>query len=431
MTSKTNRPQWGERTLAIHAGEGIDPVTRASSPNLVMSSTFAPSEMAGFSARNRSGYEGYVYARLSNPTVKQLEEKLAALEAGEMALCFGSGMAAAHALLAGRLSEGDHLVISDTNYVGVAELVRDTLPRFGIAVSPVDTSDLDQVAAAIKPNTKMVWLETPANPIMRLTDIAAVAGLAHTAGVRDVVVDSTFASPIATRPLSLGADFVMHSLTKYIGGHGDALGGAVIGRREELEALNLEATVHYGGVLSPFNAWLILRGAATLPLRMKAHEETALEGRALAGGAPAHQAGALPRPSIPPAARACPPADEEFFRHDDLRGGRRPGAGGAHDRDAGGGALCRLARPSPLAGLLDPHRRPDEIHLPPRPARRKGATGNSPATASSASRSASRTPPTSSPISNGCCEQQPPPILVYSAVRRIDVGGLERRIGYS
>jgi len=277
MTKNTNRPQWGERTLAIHAGEGIDPVTRASSPNLVMSSTFAPNEMAGFSARNRSGYEGYVYARLSNPTVKQLEEKLAALEGGEMALTFGSGMAAAHALLAGRLSEGDHLVISDTNYVGVAELVRDTLPRFGIAVTPVDTSDLDHVAAAIRPETKMVWLETPANPIMRLTDIAAVSGLAHKVGVRDVVVDSTYASPVATRPLSLGADFVMHSLTKYIGGHGDAMGGAVVGRREELEALNLEASVHYGGVLSPFNAWLILRGAATLPLRMKAHQETALE----------------------------------------------------------------------------------------------------------------------------------------------------------
>jgi cystathionine beta-lyase/cystathionine gamma-synthase len=276
MTVKTNRPQWGERTLAIHAGEGIDPVTRASSPNLVMSSTFAPSEVAGFSARNRSGYEGYVYARLSNPTVKQLEDKLAALEGGETALGFGSGMAASHALLAGRLSQGDHLVISDTNYVGVAELVRDTLPRFGIAVTPVDTSDLDRVAAAIRPQTKMVWLETPANPIMRLTDIAAVSGLAHKAGVRDVVVDSTFASPVATRPLSLGADFVVHSLTKYIGGHGDAMGGAVIGRAEELAALNLEATVHYGGVLSPFNAWLILRGAATLPLRMRAHEETAL-----------------------------------------------------------------------------------------------------------------------------------------------------------
>ncbi len=189
MTSKTNRPHWGERTLAIHAGEGIDPVTRASSPNLAMSVTFAPTEVAGFSALNRSGYEGFVYARTSNPTVKQLEDKLAALEQGEMALCFGSGMAASHALLAGRLSAGDHLVLSDTNYVGVAELVRDTLPRFGISVTPVDTSDLDQVAAAIRPETKMVWLETPANPIMRLADIAAVSGLAHKAGVRDVVVD--------------------------------------------------------------------------------------------------------------------------------------------------------------------------------------------------------------------------------------------------
>jgi methionine-gamma-lyase len=122
----------------------------------------------------------------------------------------------------------------------------------------------------------MVWVETPANPIMILSDIKAVADLAHGKGVRDVAVDSTFASPIATRPLALGADFVIHSLTKYIGGHGDAMGGAVLGRKVDLEALNLEASVHYGGVLSPFNAWLIMRGAATLPIRMKAHEETAL-----------------------------------------------------------------------------------------------------------------------------------------------------------
>jgi methionine-gamma-lyase len=123
----------------------------------------------------------------------------------------------------------------------------------------------------------MLWIETPANPIMRLSDIHGLAELAHGRGVVDVVVDSTFASPIATRPLELGADFVVHSLTKYIGGHGDAMGGAVLGPSEDLDALNLEAMVHYGGVLSPFNAWLILRGAATFPLRMKAHEENALE----------------------------------------------------------------------------------------------------------------------------------------------------------
>jgi len=276
MTANSNDKTWRLRTTAIHAGEGPDPVTRASSPNLVMSATFAPTEVAGFSALNRAGYEGYVYARMSNPTVKQLEDKLAALEEAEAALCFASGMAASHALLAGRLSAGDHLVISDTNYVGTAELVRDSLPRWGIEVTPVDTSDTGEVAAAIRPETKMLWIETPANPIMRLSDIAGLAGLAHGLGVRDVVVDSTFATPVATRPMALGADFVVHSLTKYIGGHGDAMGGAVIGRKIELDALNLEATVHYGGVLSPFNAWLILRGCATLPIRMKAHAETAL-----------------------------------------------------------------------------------------------------------------------------------------------------------
>jgi methionine-gamma-lyase len=241
-----------------------------------MSATFAPTQATGFSARNRQGYEGFVYARLSNPTVKQLEDKLAALEGAESGQCYASGMAASSALMLARLGKGDHLVISDTNYVGTAELVRDTLPRFGIEVTPVDTSDLAMVEQAITPRTRMLWIETPANPIMRLADIAALVDLAHARKVRDVAVDSTFASPIGTRPLSLGADFVVHSLTKYIGGHGDAMGGAVLGRKSDLDALNLEATVHFGGVLSPFNAWLILRGAATLPIRMKAHEETAL-----------------------------------------------------------------------------------------------------------------------------------------------------------
>jgi methionine-gamma-lyase len=184
-------------------------------------------------------------------------------------------MAASHALMLGRLSQGDHLMISDTNYVGTAELVRDSLPRFGIAVTPVDTSDTQMVADAIRPETKMLWIETPANPIMRLSDVVTLAQLAHAKGVRDVAVDSTFASPIGLNPIALGADFVIHSLTKYIGGHGDAMGGAVLGRKADLNALNLEASVHFGGVLSPFNAWLIMRGAATLPIRMRAHQENA------------------------------------------------------------------------------------------------------------------------------------------------------------
>lgn len=268
---------WGEETLAVHAGEFVDPVTRASSPNLVMSSTFAPEKAAGFSARDEQGYDGFVYGRVSSPTVKQLEDKLAALEAAEAALAFASGVAAAHALICGRLSHGDHMIVPDANYVGIAELTRDTLPRFGIDASFVDVSNPQEVAAAIRPNTRMLWLETPANPTMKLCDIALLAKLAHDLGVRDVAVDSTYATPIATKPLLLGADFVMHSLTKYLCGHGDAMGGAVIGRKPELAALNLEATVHFGGVLSPFNAWLILRGIATLPIRMRAHEYAAMK----------------------------------------------------------------------------------------------------------------------------------------------------------
>lgn len=274
--SGANR-SWQTETTAVHAGEFVDPATRASSPNLVMSVTFAPEAVTGFSARDEQGYEGYVYGRVGSPTVAQLEAKLAALEGAEAALCFGSGVAAAHALICGRLGRGDHLILPDANYVGIAELARDTLPRFGIEVSYVDTSRPEEVAAAIRPETRMLWLETPANPTMRLCDIALLSRLAHEKGVRDVAVDSTYATPIATNPMALGADFVVHSLTKYIGGHGDAMGGAVVGRKAELDALNLEATVHFGGVLSPFNAWLILRGAATLPIRMRAHEESALK----------------------------------------------------------------------------------------------------------------------------------------------------------
>ena len=263
-------------TLAIHAGEAVDPATRASSPNLVMSATFLPRELTGFSALDEDESAGYIYARSGSPTVRQLEEKLAALESAEEARCFASGIAATHAVIMGRLSAGDHAIFSENAYSGTAEFVRNSLPRFGIKVSFADMTDPEAIVAAITPETRMLWLETPCNPTLQLADIALLSQLAHDKGVRDVVVDSTFASPIGTRPLSLGADFVVHSLTKYIGGHGDAMGGAVLGRKPDLDALNLEAAVHFGGVLSPFNAWLILRGAETLPIRMRAHQEQAM-----------------------------------------------------------------------------------------------------------------------------------------------------------
>ena len=271
--------QWeqsGLRTKAIHAGEGIDPNTGASAPNLVMSTTFAMSQPGGFSISDFEGDDApFIYSRWGNPTVRQLEEKLAVLENAQDCIAFASGMAATAGLLLGTLDSGDHLVISDTNYAGTAELVRQTLPRMGIQVSIVDTSDIQSVRCAMRDATKMLWIETPANPILRLSDIAELAEAAHEYGA-SLAVDSTFATPIATRPIELGADYVVHSLTKYIGGHGDALGGAVLGDKKSLTRLRNEALVHQGGVLSPFNAWLIARGAATLPLRMQAHEANAL-----------------------------------------------------------------------------------------------------------------------------------------------------------
>ena len=265
----------GTQTLAIHGGEAPDPVTGASTPNLVMSSTFAVEEEVSFSANNLTADTPFVYTRWDNPTTRQLEAKLAMLESAESCVAFASGMAASTAVLLAHLNQGDHLVVSNTNYPGTAEFVRDTLARLGVEVTPVDTSDGDAIEAAMRANTRMVWLETPSNPLLRISDIRSSAELAH-ANDALLVVDSTFATPIATRPLELGADLVVHSLTKYIGGHGDAMGGAVCGNQDLLGALRGEALVHYGGVISPFNAWLIMRGMATLPLRMRCHAENAL-----------------------------------------------------------------------------------------------------------------------------------------------------------
>ncbi len=271
-----NFEQYGVRTKAIHAGEQPDPTTGASAPNLVMSTTFLADPEANFSVENLEADAPYFYTRWGNPTVHQLEQKLCALEGAEAAVAFGSGMAAISALFFHRLRSGDHLVISDVTYAAAAEMTNDLLPGLGIQITKVDMSDLDAVAAAITPQTKLVYAETPCNPILRLTDIQAVAELAHWVGA-PLAVDSTFATPLATRPLMLGADFVIHSLTKYIGGHGDALGGVVLGQASEIETMRQKVAIRTGGILSPFNAWLIMRGMATLPLRMRAHEENALQ----------------------------------------------------------------------------------------------------------------------------------------------------------
>lgn len=266
----------GPQTLAIHAGEEPDPITKASSPNLVMSTTFVVDADTGFSVENLQENDPWVYTRWGNPTVDQLEVKLAALEEGESAIAFGSGMAAITTLLFHLLRAGDHAIISDVAYAALSEITKDMIPEYNIEITKVNTSDEESIRNAIRTNTKLIYIETPCNPIIRLTDIRKVAEIAHAAGAY-LIVDSTFATPAATKPLKLGADFVIHSLTKYIGGHGDALGGIIIGSQEYLTPLRKKTAIRFGGVLSPFNAWLILRGIATFPIRMRIHEENALK----------------------------------------------------------------------------------------------------------------------------------------------------------
>ncbi|KUJ73716.1 cystathionine gamma-synthase [Ruegeria marisrubri] len=268
--TKSNRHA-GPMTTAIHAGNPPDPSTKASAPPIHMSSTYLLDDVAGFSAHDLTPDSPYAYSRWANPTVAGLEAKIAALQGTEACLATASGMAAAAAIFFTFLSAGDHLVISDVSYAGVAELARETLPRMGIEVSPVNMSDIEAVAAAIRPNTRLIHTETPVNPIGRLTDLAAVSELARQAGAL-LSCDATFASPLGLDTVALGVDLTMHSTTKYIGGHGDAVGGAVAGPADLVARMRAEAAIHHGGVLSPFNAWLIARGASTLPLRMKAHQ---------------------------------------------------------------------------------------------------------------------------------------------------------------
>lgn len=264
------------RTAAIHIGETIDPSTRASAPNIVMSNSFVVDEPSGFSIDAFGEEKPYVYTRWDNPTNRMLEQKLAALENAEDCVSFATGMAATAAVLSCSLKRGDHIVAIDVHYGGAAELIRSLQTTHEIESALVDTTDLSEVEGAIVPGrTKLLWIETPANPLLTITDIAAVAKIAQQHNVK-LVVDSTLATPIATRPLDLGADYVIHSLSKYIGGHGDALGGAVVGSQRNLAAIRDDERVHQGGVLSPFNAWLIARGLATLPIRMRYHSDNAV-----------------------------------------------------------------------------------------------------------------------------------------------------------
>ncbi|WP_022893493.1 trans-sulfuration enzyme family protein [Agromyces subbeticus] len=271
------RADWTEladTTQAVHAGNAVDAGSGAIRTPIVMANSYAlpddPSTMSW------SGTEEPLYTRNSGTNQIGLQRKLAILEHGDDAVVLASGVAALHAVFFTFLKSGDHVIVPDVSYEATFRLFTELLPdKYGIHADFVDTSDLAAVRAAVRPNTRLVHIEAIANPTTRVTDVAAVAAIAHEAGAL-LSVDSTFTPPPFFRPLDHGADLVVHSLTKYINGHGDAMGGAVIGRRELVTQLKADAMVDVGGVISPFNAWLIMRGSVTLPLRLRQAFPTAL-----------------------------------------------------------------------------------------------------------------------------------------------------------
>ncbi|MFC9353283.1 trans-sulfuration enzyme family protein [Arthrobacter sp. NPDC057013] len=264
----------GTSTWAVHGGNKVDEGTGAIRKPLVMANSYLlPEDPSSMNWSDTSG--PLVYTRHHGANQEALEEKLAAAEGGEAAAVLATGVAALHGLFFTILKTGDHVVVSNVIYEAVYRLFDELLPeKYGIEATFVDVSDLDAVRAAIRPTTKLVHVETIANPTTKVADIRALADIAHAAGAL-LSVDSTYTPPPAYRPLEHGADVVTHSLTKYINGHGDAMGGVVVSSHELIGRIRGEAIVDVGGVISPFNAWLIVRGSVTLPLRLRQHYSNA------------------------------------------------------------------------------------------------------------------------------------------------------------
>ncbi|MHC6177359.1 cystathionine gamma-synthase [Glutamicibacter sp. X7] len=260
----------GFNTRFVHAGQEFEPRTGAVVPPVHFSTTYAPEAIGQLRA-------GYDYGRGTNPTRDSLQTQLAAAEQGTHAFSFGSGLAAEDSLIRAILRPGDHIVLGNDVYGGTYRLLTRVLGPWGIGSTPVDMSDANAVAAAIEANgAKLVWVETPSNPMMKITDIAALAEIAHAAGAL-LVVDNTFASPFLQQPLSLGADIVVHSTTKYIGGHSDVVGGAVVVKDEALAEQIGFIQFAVGAVSGPMDAYLTTRGLKTLGVRMRAHSENAAQ----------------------------------------------------------------------------------------------------------------------------------------------------------
>ena len=265
---------WNFSTRAVHVGNEVDKETGAIRRPITMANSYAlpydPTDM------NWSSADGNLYTRNGGANQKYLQEKLSSLEGGEDCVVLASGVAALSGLFFSLLQTGDHVIFSSVTYIAVYRLLNELFNnKFNVETTIVNTSDLEAVKAAIRPNTKLIHIETPGNPTLSISNIEEIAKIAHQNGVL-LSVDNTFASPYNQRPIELGADFVVESLTKYINGHGDAMGGAIIGKKEYLDIIRAQAQVNLGGTISPFNAWLIMRGAVTLPLRMQRHNDNAL-----------------------------------------------------------------------------------------------------------------------------------------------------------
>lgn len=259
---KTNK-KYRMETLAVHAGHSVDMATGAVTEPIQLSTTFERDADGGYS-------RGYLYSRNHNPNRNGLEAALSALEGGAGAAAFGSGLAAVTAVFQG-LSPGDHVVAPADIYHGTANVLKHLFAKWGVSATFVDMTQLDTVRAALTPKTRLVWIETPSNPLLQCVDIAALADIAHANGAR-AVSDNTFASPMLQQPLSLGCDMVMHATTKYLGGRSDVLGGIVVSRLDdEYFAQVRTAQIFGGGVPSPFDCWLVMRSLPTLPARMQNH----------------------------------------------------------------------------------------------------------------------------------------------------------------
>lgn len=244
---------------------------------IYQTSTFVFDNVEQGAARFAGEESGYIYSRLGNPTVRCLEEKMALLEEGEDATIYGSGMAAVSSAILAFVEQGDHIVAQQCLYGCTHSFLKEIIKKWGIEVTFInDASDPENFKNAMRPNTKIVYIESPANPVMQLTDIKACADIAHQNGAR-LIIDNTYMTPYFQRPLTLGADIVLHSATKYLNGHGDVIAGILVGSKEDMDTIRMTTQKDLGGVTSPFDAWLIQRGLKTLALRMKEHEKNAIK----------------------------------------------------------------------------------------------------------------------------------------------------------